>query len=312
MKESTKRAMSPRIATRSPSRSASLVVHAFDETAGLAKRLARALNARASLILEHRFPDRECLVRVAHRNDAEAIVVQSFNEPDGKLLPALLAADALHRAGARRVTLVAPYLAYMRQDRVFRPGESVSQTVFGECLGRWFDRVFTVEAHLHRIRRLSEATKCRGRSLSAAPVVAQWLARQAPDALVVGPDEESQTLVESIARVAGVRWAAGIKTRIDDRRVRIRFPDLPAGDRAVIVDDIASSGATIAAAAGALRARGVRTLDAVVVHAIFARGALELMRRAGVRRIVSCDTIPHPTNRISCAPLIAAALESSL
>ena len=102
------------------------------------------------------FPDGETLVRVTHRAGAEAILVQSFNDPDRKLMPALLAADALRRAGARRVTLVAPYLAYMRQDRIFHPGEPISQRVFGQCLGRAFDRVLTVEAHLHRIHRLSD------------------------------------------------------------------------------------------------------------------------------------------------------------
>jgi ribose-phosphate pyrophosphokinase len=84
---------------------------------------------------------------------------------------------------------------------------------------------------------------------------------------------------------------------------------LPAAARAVIVDDIASSGATMAATARALRAAGIRNIDAVVVHAIFAPGARTAIRRAGVRRIVSCDTIPDATNSIRCAPLIAAALE---
>ena len=107
----------------------------------------------------------------------EAILVQSFNDPDRKLMPALLAADALRRAGASRVTLVAPYLAYMRQDRVFRSGEPISQRVFGQCLGRAFDRVLTVEAHLHRTHRLSDVTG-RARSLSAAPAIARWLVRR--------------------------------------------------------------------------------------------------------------------------------------
>lgn len=311
MEELNQRAMPLQIhrKTRMSGHRGSLIVHACDESAEFAKRLGSILNARVSPILKHRFPDRESLIHVAHRRGAEAVVVQSFDDPDGKLMPTLLAADALRHAGASRVTLIAPYLAYMRQDRVFSRGEPVSQRVFGECLGRAFDRVFTIEAHLHRIHRLGEATKCQGRSLGAAPVIAQWLSRQSPRALVIGPDEESQALAKPIARIAGMRWIAGLKERTGDRRVRIRFPDLPAGDHAVIIDDIASSGATLAAAAKALRARGVRRVDAVVVHAIFAPGALGLIRRAGVRTIVSCDTIEHPTNRISCAPLIAAALK---
>jgi ribose-phosphate pyrophosphokinase len=81
--------------------------------------------------------------------------------------------------------------------------------------------------------------------------------------------------------------------------------------RSVIVDDVASSGATIAATARALRRQGVRTVDAVVAHAIFAPGAERRIRAAGVRRLVSCDTVPHPTNAIRVAPLMAAALPRS-
>ena len=283
------------------------VVHALRDSARFARRLARSLNASFAAVRTHPFPDGETLVRVTHNIGVEAILVQSFNDPDRKLMPALLAADALRRAGASRVTLVAPYLAYMRQDRVFRSGEPISQRVFGQCLGRAFDRVLTVEAHLHRTHRLSDVTG-RARSLSAAPAIARWLVRRGGSAIAVGPDEESEPWIRAVARAAGVRWVVGLKQRLGDRRVRVRLPELPRGARAVVIDDIASSGATIAAAVRALRKRGVRTVDAVVVHAIFAPGALDLIRRAGARSVVSCDTVQHPTNKIQCAPLVSAAL----
>ena len=284
------------------------VVHALRDSARFARRLARSLNAPFAAVRTHPFPDGETLVRVTHNIGVEAILVQSFNDPDRKLMPALLAADALRRAGASRVTLVAPYLAYMRQDRVFRSGEPISQRVFGQCLGRAFDRVLTVEAHLHRTHRLSDVTAGGARSLSAAPAIARWLVRRGGSAIAVGPDEESEPWIRAVARAAGVGWVVGLKRRLGDRRVRVRLPELPRGARAVVIDDIASSGATIAAAVRALRKRGVRTVDAVVVHAIFAPGALDLIRRAGARSVVSCDTVQHPTNKIQCAPLVSAAL----
>jgi len=76
----------------------------------------------------------------------------------------------------------------------------------------------------------------------------------------------------------------------------------------VIVDDIAASGATVATTARALARRGVAVVDALLVHAIFAPGAMERMRAAGVRRIVSCDTVPHPTNALATGGLIAPLL----
>jgi ribose-phosphate pyrophosphokinase len=285
-----------------------LVVYALADSARFARRLARALDAPLAPIRLHRFPDRETLVRVAAAPGADAVVVQSFDDPDPKLMPVLLAADGLRRAGARRVTLVAPYLAYMRQDRVFHPGEPISQRVFGEALGHAFDRVLTLEAHLHRVRRLAEVMPGRARSLSAAPVIAEWLRRRGAGTLAVGPDEESAPWIKAVARAAGVPWAVGTKRRLGDRNVRIHFAALPRCDRAVAIDDVASSGATLAAAIRGLREHGVRTVDAAVVHAIFAPGALSAIRRAGARAVVSCDTIEHPTNAIRCAGLLAAAL----
>lgn len=300
--------MTGRPAGERPASRARLAVHALADSARFARRLAHALEAPFAPVRTHRFPDGESLVRVASPAAEEAVLVQSFNDPDAKLMPALLAADALRRAGARRVTLVAPYLAYMRQDKVFRPGEPVSQRVICDCLGRAFDRVLTVEAHLHRTHRLSDVMPGRARSLSAAPAIARWLARRGAGAIAVGPDEESEPWIRAVARAAGVGWAVGAKRRLSDRSVRVNFARLPRCARAVVIDDIASSGATIAAAVRALRERGMRMVDAAVVHAIFAPGALGAIRRAGARAVVSCDTIAHPTNAIRCASLVAAAL----
>jgi ribose-phosphate pyrophosphokinase len=193
---------------------------------------------------------------------------------------------------------------------VFEPGEPISQRVLGTMLGRAFDRVLTLEAHLHRVRKLAEVIPCRARSLSAAPALAHWVRIHARGALVVGPDAESLPWVRTIGSAADTSWTVGRKQRLGDRTVRIHLGELPAVRRAVVIDDIASSGATLAGAARALRARGIASIDAIVVHAIFAPGAMRLIRRAGVRRILSCDTIPHPTNAIRCAPLVADALRS--
>lgn len=284
------------------------MVHAFGDSLALARGLARRLRQPLRPVALEHFPDGESLVRVAHRRGADAVLVRSLHDPNAKLVEVLLAADALRHAGARRLTLIAPYLPYMRQDCVFSPGEPVSQRIIGALLGGLFERVLTLEAHLHRIRRLSEVVPGSARSLSAAPALAEWVTRHAAGALLVGPDVESAPWVRAVARRAGVPWVVGEKERLGARRVRLRLPPLPASRRAVVIDDIASSGATLAAAARALRRAGVARVDVAVVHAIFAAGSLARIRAAGVARIVSCDTIPHPTNAIPTAPLFAAAL----
>jgi ribose-phosphate pyrophosphokinase len=167
--------------------------------------------------------------------------------------------------------------------------------------------VLTVEAHLHRVRRLSDVVHARGETLSAAPAVAAWVRATGAD-LVFGPDVESARFVRAVARAAGLPGAVGRKVRLGDARVRLRLPALDGARHAVIVDDVAASGGTLAASARALRRAGVRRVDALVVHAIFAPGALARIRAAGVRRIASCDTIPHATNAVRVAPVAAAAL----
>ncbi len=286
-------------------------LHVFPDTLAFGRALARATGRPCVPVEVHRFPDGESLVRIRPPAGAHALLVHGLADPDAKLVTTLLAADALRRAGARRVTLVAPYLPYMRQDAVFHPGEPVSQQVVGRMLGAAFDGVLTVEAHLHRVRRLAEVVRGRSRSVSSAPALAAWLRRQGGDWLVVGPDEESAPWVEAIARAAGVRGVVARKERHGDRAVAVQVPPIPAGTRAVVVDDVASSGATIAATARALRRAGARTVDALVTHAIFAPGAVARIRRAGVRRLVSCDTVPHRTNAIGVAALVAAVLPRS-
>jgi ribose-phosphate pyrophosphokinase len=283
-------------------------VHAFADSAAFGRAVARAARLGCATVRVHRFPDGESLVRVRPPVGRHAFLVRSLDDPNRKLVETVLAADALRRAGARRVTLIAPYLPYMRQDALFRAGESVSQRVIGAWLGGVFDGVITVEAHLHRVRRLADVAGRGSRSVSAAPALAAWLRRSGGAGLVVGPDEESASWVRAIARAAGARWVVAHKERRGDRAVTVRLPPVTPGSRTVIVDDIASSGATIAATARALRAQGARRIDAVVSHAIFAPGARARIRAAGVHRLVSCDTVPHPTNAIGVAALVAAAL----
>jgi ribose-phosphate pyrophosphokinase len=285
-------------------------LYGFRDTEGFARRLARLLGVPFSPVLIHRFPDGESIVRVAPAA-RRALVVRTLNEPNSKLFETLLAADALRRAGASHVTLIAPYLPYMRQDTVFRPGEPVSQHVLGKMLAPGFDAIFTIEAHLHRVHSLAESFGAEAQSLSAAPAIAQWVASRAKDVTLVGPDEESRRLIREIAQAAGVLYAVGEKRRRSDREVSITLAPAPQTRRAILVDDIASSGATLAAAARELHSAGVAVIDAAVVHAIFERGALGRIRAAGVGNVVSCDTIAHPTNAIRCAGIFAEALKDS-
>lgn len=285
----------------------------FERDARAARALAALLGVEAAGIAAHRFPDGETRLALPLPMAREVALYATLHDPNEKLVELLLASRTAREKGARSVALVAPYLCYMRQDVEFEPGQAVSQRVVGRFLADLFDAVITVDPHLHRIDSLSDAVPAkRVVALSAAPLIGEFVHQADPGALLVGPDAESQPWVGAAARQAGQDFAVCTKHRRGDRDVEITLPDRAFGARSVvIVDDMASTGRTIAAAAAALRAAGASSVDVAVTHALFFDDAIETMHAAGVREIWSTDAISHPTNRIALAPLLAAAVRDA-
>jgi ribose-phosphate pyrophosphokinase len=275
-----------------------------------AQRLAAAAGLDYADIAVHRFPDGESLVRLPEALPAEVILCCSLDDPNAKLVELELAAATAPQLGAQRLILVAPYLCYMRQDTAFHPGEAVSQRIIGALLARHFDTVVTVDPHLHRIHDLHQAIPVRRAvALSAAPVMASWLAAHAVRPLLIGPDEESQQWVQAIAAPGGLDYGVARKQRLGDREVRITLPDLPvAGRHVVLVDDVASTGRTLAEAAQQLADHGAASISTLVTHALFVEDALARLNAAGVGEICSTDSVLHDSNKLRLDALLAAAL----
>lgn len=287
-------------------------VYGFPESADGARRLAEALSVPCHIAELHRFPDGESLVRLPEPVE-RAVVYRSLDRPNDKLVELALAASVLRRQGAAELCLVAPYMAYMRQDAVFRPGEPVSQTVVGDWLGRMFDRFVCVEPHLHRTHTLDEVFVGRPSvCLSGAGAIAERLRAEgiAPDAVVVGPDEEAAPLVEAVAGPLGLAALVGRKERRGDRDVTVTLPAdaALAGRPVVIVDDVISSGETIFSCARAARAAGASSVRVFGVHALFDATVAARFGAEGLGTPLSCDGVPHPSNALPLARLIADAL----
>ena len=283
---------------------------AFDDERHLAEALARELAWPLHCIERHSFPDGETKLTLPAALPERVVVLRGLQQPNAKLAELLLAAPAARELGARELTLVAPYLAYMRQDIAFHPGEVVSQRHLGALLAQAFDAVVTGDPHLHRVRSLDEVLPGRrGTAVSAAPLLGAWVARHVARALLVGPDAESAQWVEQAARAAGLGWALARKQRHGDRDVSIALPDADYRNRGVVlIDDVASTGRTLAVATTQLLERGAASVDVAVTHALFVGDALAQLRAAGVRHVWSTDSVPHETNVVSVAPLLAAAL----
>ena len=284
----------------------------FSEDQAIASRAAQAAGLTACVIERHRFPDGELRLRLPEALPARVVVWRTLNDPNEKLVELLLVAETARALGARHLSLVAPYLAYMRQDIAFNPGEVVSQRVVGRFLAGLFDAVLTVDPHLHRVSTLQEAIPVADAVvLSGAPVLADWLVQRRANALLIGPDEESLQWVAQAAARHGWDYAVCRKLRHGDRAVSIELPPLPVQGRAVVLmDDVASSGHTLAQAARMLLAAGAASVDVAVTHALFAEGALALVKDAGVGEVWSTDCIAHGSNAVSMVPALAGALKA--
>jgi ribose-phosphate pyrophosphokinase len=275
-------------------------------------RPVRSLQAERAALALHRFPDGESLVRLdADVTGRVAVITCSLVQPDEKTLPLLFAADAARDLGASRVFLVAPYLAYLRQDRRFHAGEAVTSRTYANMLSNAFDGVVTVDPHLHRYHALDEIYRIPTRVVHAAPVIAQWVATQIERPLIIGPDAESEQWVAEVAAGAGAPFTVLQKIRRGDREVEVSLPDVSGWhDRQpVLVDDIVSSARTMIQAVGSVRRVDLAAPVCIGVHALFASGAYNQLLASGAARVVTCDTVAHASNGIGVAEPMARALE---
>lgn len=282
----------------------------FPEYETQAKRIARSAKLPFELIAIHHFPDGESRLRVPEQLPGTVIVCRSLNQPNDKLIELLLTAAHLREQRVRRLILLAPYLCYMRQDKAFTPGEVVSQRHLGGLLADYFDALITVDAHLHRIHDLAQAVPVeQALNLTATQPMAAFLHQRRLQPLLVGPDRESEQWVSSIAQHQGLEYRVADKRRLGDRKVAIALPDSDFHDREILlVDDVASTGRTLETAAKALYAAGAATVSVLVAHALFLDNAVERLRGAGVTQVWSCDTIPHPSNRVCLDRLLGDAV----
>ena len=143
---------------------------------------------------------------------------------------------------------------------------------------------------------------------------AEWIRTNVSHPLVIGPDRESEQWVAEVARGAGAPFVVLEKIRKGDREVEIRFPPLDSWreNTPVLVDDIISSGRTMIEAVVHLRKIGFAFPDCVGVHAIFAGNSYEDLIASGAARVITCNTISHPSNRIDVAEAFAEPLLTML
>ncbi|HIH11305.1 TPA: ribose-phosphate diphosphokinase [Candidatus Woesearchaeota archaeon] len=279
----------------------------------LTKRLAKALNVPFSPLTVSAFPDGEVYIKFnTTLKDKIIVIVESFQpHPDQSLLRTIFAAETARDLGAKRIILIAPYLAYLRQDARFHPGEAISSKIVGKLLSSCVDKIITFDPHLHRYRSLNAVFSIPSTVLTANDLIVNYIKKKYPKAVLVGPDWESSQWAERIAKKVGTESTIFEKKRYSSRKVRVEMikPISLKNKQVLIVDDIISTGHTLIEAAKKAYREGAKKVIAVGIHGIFAENAWTKLKKANITKIVTTNCIAHPTNTIDIVPLLTKELQ---
>ena len=268
----------------------------------LATRVAMALKTTVVDVKYSRFPDGEHYLLTGEIDD-EMVIVGRGGDSDS-LVQLMRLVDACDRATNR---LVLPYMAYARQDKRFRPGEPVSSRVVARALSRGVSDVITVNIHEKEVLK-SFSVPAYNLSL-AKDIGSSIKTLKLDNPLILAPDEGAIVFAEQVASVGGWDYDHLEKTRLSGVDVKMAPRQISAKTRSVvIVDDIISTGGTIATAAGMLYQQGAKDVFAACVHGVFTGGAYARLMATGIRDVICSDTIERGCSRISAADQIAHAI----
>ncbi len=287
--------------------------HGLDFAKTLAEKLQAPLIRAESKV----FPDGETYVRLPSRVETAVAVVVATMYPgqNDAIVEAMLLAEASRGAGAKAVILVAPYMAYTRQDRRFLDGEPISiRAVLKALHAAGVDGFITVDIH-----KEASLADFPGPSLNVdpSPAIAEYLKSigyTGDDVVIIGPDKGALGRAERVASKLGTShdYLEKFRDRVTGEvTYRPKTVEVK-GKRVVLVDDIISTGGTIAKAARMLYEQGAKEVVAVCTHGLFVSNALEKLSSAKVKRVAASDTIPRlpeGVDKYSVVGLVADSID---
>jgi len=276
------------------------------------KTISKQLDGEIGDLVSHVFPDGESYIRInSECTDREAIIISNFHEPNSKFLPLIFLCETLKEMDIKSIMLVCPYLPYMRQDIQFRSGEGVTSRFFAKLMSQFIDSLITIDPHLHRYKSLDQIYNLKSKVLHANPYVASWVKTNIKRPIVIGPDSESEQWAASAAEIIGCPYIILKKVRKGDKEVLISPPNAREHNNLtpVLIDDIISTGRTMIATAEALKLEGFQAAVCIGVHAVFSGDAYSEMKKAYISKIITCNTVPHETNKIDLTRLLTEGIK---
>lgn len=280
----------------------------------LAVKLSRLMRIDLLDVEVRKFPDGEIYVNfLGDIEGEEVILVQSIaKQPNDLLIEFIFEAKTLRDLGAERVIGVIPYIPYARQDTRFKPGEALSIRIVAEMI-EWsgINELYTIDTHLHRLKGLEELFSINVHNLTCMRELARYVIKnfKLNEPIAIAPDEEAKQWVRVFSEEINCPYAVLEKRRISDEEVELSIKDIEVVDRdVIIVDDIISTGGTMAEAVRSMKKLNARKVYAVCAHPILVGDALYRILKAGAEAVIGTDTIESPISYVSVAPLIASAI----
>jgi ribose-phosphate pyrophosphokinase len=271
--------------------------------------LSKELNITLATIISKRFPDDECYMRLEEDITGEDVIIVQTTYPDKSIVELLIMQDAVYEAGARNITVVLPYFGYSRQDKKFEAGEPISARAIAEHISLHADLVITVDPHKEH---LLDFFTVPAFSCSAVSEIAFYLKKQDID-FVLAPDKGAIKRAQAASEIINCEYDYMEKTRIDGVTVKIQPKNLDTQNKNVaIIDDIISTGGTMAQSIKELKNQGAKRVLVACTHGLFVGGAKEKLFSAGCDEIISTDTIENEFSKVGAASSIAKCLSEKI
>lgn len=252
-----------------------------------------------------RFPDDEFYIRILDDISGEDVVIVQTTYPDTKIVELLLIQDALHEAGAETITVVIPYFGYSRQDKKFKDGEPISARALAKHISAHADAVITIDPHKEH---LLDFFTVPAFSCSVVDEIAKYISKKDVD-FILAPDKGAKQRAQQAAHLIGCDYDYMEKTRIDGTTITIKPKKINVKNKnVVILDDIISTGGTMAKSIAELKNQGAKQVYVACTHGLFIGDAIKKLLDSGCDEIISTDTIQNRYSKVKSAPCFSKTI----